>query len=491
MKNRKAICSKSFLSNSLFNFAKTACNVLFPVITFSYAAKVLGVEGVGKVNFAKSFMMYFTMIAMLGMNYYGTREAAKIRDHKNDLHKFVYEMLIINSISTVCSYLLLVFVIFFVHELHNYILLLMINSIAILLTGMGLEWLYQALEEYQYIAIRSIIFQMVAFLLMLIFVRKEEDVIAYAAICVFASYGAYLLNFFHGRKYINLRQKPKDLEVKKHLKPIFLLFAMALSIELYTVLDSTMLGFIKGDNAVGLYSAAIKINKIANTLITSIGVVLLPRLSYYIEQKEFEKLKEKSITIYHFVFMLSVPAAVGLYVLGDEIILLFSGTAFQEAAVTMKMLTPIVIVIPFSIVTNLQLFIPMKKEKLILMSTCTGAITNFVFNYLLIPFFSQNGAAVATVLAETVVSIVCLINIKKIFDISKIFYKYYQFWIAAIPILIIGHLFKAIVSNSITRVIGVALASIIVYFGLLGMMKNLCVAKFIKVLKQKNYEKHG
>ncbi len=485
MKNRKIPCSNSLFANALLSFVKTACNVLFPIITFSYASRILGVEGIGRVNFTKSFTMYFTMIAMLGMNYYGTREAAKIRERKNDLCKFVYEMLVINAISTTCAYFLLFFAMVFVHELHSYIPLLLINSISILFAGMGLEWLYQALEEYRYIAIRSVVIQIVALLLMVIFVKDKEDVAVYAVICVIASYGSYLFNFIHSRKFINLGPRPQIIEIKKHIRPILLLFSMTLSIELYTVLDSTMLGLIKDDNAVGLYSSAIKINKIVNTLITSIGVVLLPRLSYYIGLKELKKLEEVSILVYQLIFMLSTPAALGLYVLSDEIILLFSGVAFQEAVVTMKILIPIVIVIPFSVITNLQLFVPMKKEKLIIKSTCAGAITNFIFNCLLIPLFSENGAAIATVLAETVVSIICLINLKKFFDLKKIFYEYYQFWCAVIPIYIIGYLFKVVISNYIIRIIGVMFVSTIVYFGLLWIMKNTCIINFTKMLNQK------
>lgn len=185
---------------------------------------------------------------------------------------------------------------------------------------------------------------------------------------------------------------------------------MAVSIELYTVLDTTMLGFLQGDIAVGKYTAAIKVNKLANTIITSVGVVLIPRLSYYVGHGEFKIMKALIDKTYNFVFLLSVPAAIGLFSLSDNIIRLFSGSEFSSAGFTMRLMVPIVLFIPFSVVTNQQTFVPMEKENLILISTLLGAITNFIFNLLLIPRYSENGAAVATVLAEMIVAMVCYLN---------------------------------------------------------------------------------
>lgn len=479
--------NKSIAYNFVFNFLKTLSNVLFPVITFSYSARLLGVDGVGKVNFAKSFILYFSMIAMLGMNYYGTREAAKLRDHKQKLSKYVHEMLMINFISTEVAYLILLILLLVIPKLQNYMLLLLINSTSIVLTGMGMEWLYQAMEEYRYIATRSMIFQVISICMMILLVRSKSDLYSYAWIMVFAGSGSYILNFINSRKYIEFRWYG-NYEIKKHLVPILWLFAMTVSIEFYTVLDSTMLGLLKGDIEVGLYTAAVRINKIVNTLITSFGVVLIPRLSYYIGKGKTNSLEVLIEKAYHFVFLFSVPACIGLYMLSDDIILLFSGRDFWRAACTMRLLTPIVLVIPFSVVTNLQIFVPMGKEKLILRSTCAGAITNFICNMLLIPKFSENGAAVATVLAETVVTIVCYVNVRKYLKFASIFKKYYQYWLSALPILLIGHGTAKYMNHGVLRICIVTIISACCYFSILFFLKNQYVLEvkntiMIKILK--------
>lgn len=163
------MADKTLIKNYIFNFAKTLSGLLFPLITFTYSARILGVDGIGQVNFAKSIISYFVLIAGLGMNYYGTREAAKRRDNRTQLSRFVREMLLINGLTTALAYGLLVVAVLTVPKLQGYGTLLAICSLAIVMQGLGMEWLYQGMEEYRYIAIRSMAFQGVALILMFLF----------------------------------------------------------------------------------------------------------------------------------------------------------------------------------------------------------------------------------------------------------------------------------------------------------------------------------
>lgn len=481
---------KSLTQNYIFNLIKTLNSILFPIITFSYSAHVLGVGGVGKVNFVKSVITYFTMIATLGMNYYGTREAAKLRSDQAKLCKFCIEMLVINSIATLLAYCLLIVTMFSIPMLHEYTVLLLISSTAIILQGLGMEWLYQAMEEYRYIAVRSVLFQIVALIALVLFVRNENDIVPYTVITLIASSGSYILNFVNARKYIRLRYYG-CLEIRKHMKPLLWLFAMAVSIELYTVLDTTMLGVLKGDATVGLYTAAIKVERMANTVITSIGVVLIPRLSFYIGQMEQEKVQVLVNKAYNYVFMLSFPAAIGLFLLSDEIIKLFSGSAFVSASLTMRILVPIVIVIPFSVVTNQQTFIPMGKEKLILISTFVGAGTNFILNLILIPLFAENGAAIATVIAEAAVAMVCFLNVRKYFDIKVICRFVWQYWVAGISILIVVVLIRQMELGYVIHVLLTISIAFVLYFLILLLMKNPYVNDLARVIEEKIQKRRG
>lgn len=476
--------SKSLLSNYIFNLLKTFSSLAFPIITFTYSARILGVEGVGQVNFARSVVMYFTFFALLGMNYYGTREAAKLRGDRAALSKFVQEMLIFNGISTALAYVFLFISMVFIAKLRPYQTLLLVNSAAILLQGLGMEWLYQGLEEYRYIALRSVAFQFVALGLMFLLVRKPEDVVPYTAVTLLATSGPFVLNFINARKFVDFRLFD-HYEIKAHLKPLCWLFALVVSMELYTVMDSTLLGFLKGDAAVGRYTAAVKVNKMVITMITAIGVVLIPRLAFYIGEKRRDKVDELVEKAYNYTFLLSVPAAVGLFVLSDEIILLVSGAAFSSAALTLRLLTPIVLVIPFSVATNQQTLIPMGYEKLMLKATSLGAVTDLVCNIGLIPPYGENGAAIATVLAETVVAVVSFYNAGKFFTMRQFFRNYHQYWMAAMPIFICAYLGRLLPLSYIARMTLVIVASVSCYFCVLQLLHNAYYLEAVNILRQK------
>lgn len=473
---------KSIRVNFIYNFIKTLMSLLFPVITFTYASRILEVNGYGKVSFAQSFIQYFIMIAVMGINNYGIREAARRRDNKDELSKFVQEMLIINFVTTIVSYFILLMVMTFGKSLQDYKLLILINSLAIALTSMGIEWLYSALEEYKYITLRSIAFQLIALILMFVFVKDPSDYLVYAGIHVLATSGSYVMNLLHCRKFIYFCRF-KDYQLKIHIKPIFLLFAMTVSINLYTALDSTMCGLLAGDRAVGLYAAGVKVNKMVNTLIASLGVVLMPRLSYYIASESKEQFHKLAHKAYDFVFLLSIPAAVGLFSLSNEIITIFCGEKFVDAAITMKILTPIVLIIPISVLTNNQIFIPMYKEKLILISTCSGAVVNFACNMVLIPRLAENGAAIGTIIAETTVTLICIYNVSKFFSIKKLFARYWQYWVAALPIILIKRGISTLFDYNLVVVLITVLSSGIVYFTILLVLRNSFVLSLIDRVK--------
>ena len=464
--------SSSLTTNFFLNTLKTLGNIIFPFIAFAYTSRILGTDGIGKIHFAKAFVSYFMMIASLGVNQYGMREVAKIRNDKEEIAQFSCEILTLSIITTIISYALLYMVLLFSDQLKPYSVLIWINSISIVLSCFGIEWLYQGLEQYKYISIRSLIFQIIAFLLMITFVKSKSDIYIFAFINVLSSSGSLIINFFCAKKYL-WRTNKKHLDIKKHIPPMLWLFTMALSIEIYTVLDTTMLGLLAGDNAVGLYSASIKINRVINGVVTSLGVVLMPRIAYYFKTNAKEEMLGLIEKGYNYIFMLSVPACVGMFVVSREVILLVSGHEFLNASVTMRIMSIVLSMIPVSIMTNNQLFIPIGKEKLILLSTGLGAAVNFISNALLIPRYAENGAAIGTVIAEAVVVFVCLINLSRFFSIKKIFSSYYQYWVSAIPILVIGFVANRInMTNDMIRLAIIFIFSCISYASCLFIFKN-------------------
>lgn len=474
---------KSITKNYFFNLIKGVSDVLFPMLIFTYTSRILGADGLGRINFSKAVISWFSMIAMLGVNRYGTREAAKIRDDKEKLSKFVQEILIINFTTTVFSYIMLLLVMNTVGVLHNYSVLIWINSISIGLMGMSMEWLYQALEEYGYIVKRTVLFRIIGFLSIFIFVKNRNDVIPYAIILVISSTGSYVLNFINARKYIDIKFfcRLKQCNLKQHMAPMLWLFAMAASSEINSILDSTMLGFMVGDTSVGLYNAAIKANNFAVAFITPLAAVLVPRLSYYIGKGEHKKYYELICNAYNYTLLISIPAAMGLYVLNNDIIRLFCGNEYQSAGFTMRIMACIVIAMPLSYLTNNQIFIPLEREKLIFASTGIGTIVNLICNSILIPRYAENGAAIGTAIAESTVAFICLICSIRVLDVKKAFKNCYQYCLAALPILIIAWLIKLMKFNYLLEMLLIIVLSVVFYIISLIGMHNKYLIKAMEI----------
>lgn len=383
-------------------------NIVFPLISFPYASHILMPAGIGKVNFANSVIEYFVLLAALGINGYATREAAKIRDDKKKLSAFARNILAITLFSTIVSYLALIISLFFVPKFIEYRILIIICSTKILFSNVGMEWLYRAEEEFGYITLRQTLFQIVSLILLFTFVREKDDYLFYAGIGVFANVGANLFNLIHSRKFINLFEKAR-FSVRKHLKPVIVFFGITCAGKINSALDAVMLGFILNDTAVGLYSAALKINLMVTELIRSAVSSFTSRSSYYIAQGQEDKYKDIINQVCNVTFFFSIPASAGLFFLCEPIIVLFSGEKYLPAVPSMKILALSVVGnCAYSFINNL-IVIPQRMERYTLIAQISAACTNIFLNFILISRLEVFGAALATLAVDCILPLVVLI----------------------------------------------------------------------------------
>ena len=387
----------SIQKNFIINGIKIFFNLLFPIITFPYISRILGPIGIGKITFSTSIINYFLLFTNLGIPLYGIREIARVREDKIKLSKSFSEILFLNLITTIIGmFIFLIFLKF--NLLGNDIKLFQIMSLNIVFTFIGVEWYFQGIEDYTYITKRSILFKAISIILMFIFVKKEKDIIIYAGILVLALVGSNILNFLKARKEVIISFK--KLNIIKHLKSIFTIFSMNIAISIYTNLDSVMLGYRSSEYALGIYSASTKIIHLVLGIVTSLGAVLLPRISNYIANNQDNELKKILENTFTFLLAISIPCVIGISLTSNEIIEIFSGNQFIEAVKTMKILSLIIVFIAFSNFLGIQILYPQGEEKKVLYSVITGAIINFSLNWILIPKYAQDGAAIATVIAE-------------------------------------------------------------------------------------------
>ena len=410
--------------NFVMNAFLTMSSILFPLITFPYISRVLLPVGTGKVNFAVSIITYFTLFAQLGIPTYGIRICAQVRDDRQELSQTVQELMAISLGMSVLACLLLGLGVAFVPRLRaDSRVFLAAGFAAILCNAVGAEWMYKGLEQYTYITIRSLVFKVIALAAMFLMVRRQEDYGIYVGITIFASYGSYLLNFLNLRKYVSLRPTRK-LNLRRHGKAVLAFFAMSCATTIYTNLDTVMLEWMKGDVEVGYYAAAVKVKNVLVSIITSLGTVLLPRASYYVEhgqKEEFHRIAKKAL---HFVILIAPAMMLYFMIFAKESIDLLSGPAFEGSVLPMQVIMPTIFLIGLTNIMGIQMLIPLGREKIVLYSEIAGAVVDLIVNALLIPKYASTGAAIGTLIAEAVVLAVQYAALRKTLKASDYRVRY-------------------------------------------------------------------
>jgi len=391
---------KNFLHNILYILS----NILFPIISFSYTSRILGPEGLGKVQFVITFAQYFVLVAALGIPIYGIREVAKARGDKNRLSKLFSELLAINIISSAVLLVIYFVVVFSVGWFHRDITFYILGGV-IVLTGFSIiDWFFVGMEQFHFLSIRSIIIKGAAVVALFLFIKTPKDLLIYFLITIFSIIGNNLWNLTNLKGLVKIQFK--QLALRKHIPVLFTLFSTTVVVSIYTMVDTLFLGFMTDDRAVGFYTAAVKITKIAIPLVASLGTVLIPRITQSIVAKDDDLLQKLSNQSFSFICLFAIPISFGLFFYAPEILIVFSGSKYLEAIPTMQIAAPLVLLIGLGSIFGPQLLIPGGNEKKYFLATIFGMVTSVVLNLCLIRIFRDKGAAIATVMAEVIVTCV-------------------------------------------------------------------------------------
>lgn len=415
--------SKSLKKNFVLYLVRIMSGVLFSIMVFPYVSRVLGPESVGKVQYAESIVAYFILFVNLGIPAYGAREISIKRNDKFLKSKLTLEMLIILFVNTIITIVIYFILRDKIEFLRSETELFFIFLIYIILNFLDLEWFYRGIEDQQYITTRAVIFKILSIFPILYFLKASSDYKIYAFILVITLSGANIFNLYRLFKYVEFKDVYKKIELKKHLKPLLLLFSSGLAASIFHGLDTIMIGSLVGIQAVGFYGVASKLGAVPLTFITAISRTVSPRLSYYLGNNDKKSYYELANNSLDYILLFCIPATVGLYFLAPQIILTLSGEAYTEAIITLKIFSFIVIVLGLALFTGGMIYIPHKLEKKYMISLFGGAILNLIFNYIFIPIYKQNGAAVGTILAEGSAVVIRIILAREIFKEINLFDK--------------------------------------------------------------------
>ena len=474
---------QSIKNNFLLNLSTTITGLLFPLITFPYASRILMADGIGQVQFFQSIIDYVSLCTALGIPLYAVREIARIRDNKELRSRTTIEILLLHAILTLVGYIVVFILAKTVAKIEIDASLFFLLSTTLFFNTIGVAWFYQAIEDFKYITLRSLFVRILSLVALFIFVKTKQDLFYYAGILVIGTVGNNIFNFFRLRKYIKLSKGEfKRLNLLRHLIPALKIFILNLVISIYVNLDSVMLGFLKNEESVGYYAAATRLTKAILGIVSSLGAVLLPRFSNMItngQKEEFQLLANKAAS---FTIALSLPMSVGLIFMAAPIIHIFCGNGFEPSILTLKLVAPIVLFIGLSGIIGMQILYPQGREKYVIISTMVGACINLLINYLLIPQYGQYGAALGTVIAEFMVTVIMILLGRKYLPINILSKQNLHYLIGSIVIsILLAFLFVFPLHEVNYLLIGILL-SVIVYYAYLLMIKDTLALQLKKLV---------
>lgn len=476
---------KSIRKNAVYNVIKTGVSIIFPLITFPYAMKTLSNDSYGVYTFSQSIISYITLLAGLGISNYARREGARVRENASDLNEFANEVFTINIISTLLSFVVLVFLTLFWRKLDTYRAVIYILSLSVLFTTLGTDWINIIFEDYGYITKRTIASHIFSLIIMFIIVKKPSDVIPYAFVSVSGTVVANTLNFFYIRKRIGMNLKLVfNKRLVRHLRPVLVLFMTSIVSVIYINSDVTILGVFKPDKDVSVYGAASKIYSIIKQMINSIAAVTIPRISLYVKKEKTDEIKKIISQTLEMVMMLIIPIAAGLAFLSKPIMTVISDEKYKDAVLPLIILS---VSLVFSALGNIfvnTILITHRKENQAFVILALSAVTNIVLNFIFIPEYSYIATASTTLISEFIVMVLSIILSRKVLKLS-IKRQTVLSVIGGLIVAAICLLFRFI-TNNLVYILCSFFSSILLYLVFLCIYKNNIVYQdfILKILKR-------
>ena len=476
--------NKSITKNYIYNLVYQILIIIMPIITTPYLARTLGAEGTGIYSYTISIVTYFILFGSLGLALYGQREIAYVQDDVKKRSKIFFELVILRFFTMSISMILFYFTFGRNGEYALYYKILLLEMFA---NCIDISWFFQGIENFKKTATRNIVVKILSVISIFIFIKNENDVAKYLLIYVLTTLLGNASLWIEIKKYIT-KVNFKELKIFTQLKPTIQLFIPQIAIQVYTVLDKTMIGGMTEDMAeVGYYEQTQKIVKILLTVITSVGTVMMPRIAKCFAEGEIKQIKNYMNKSFQFVYMLAFPLVFGIIAVSDNFVPLFFGQGYEKVKILMKIMSFIILFIGLSNIIGSQYLLSTKNQKQYTTSVVCGAIVNVIFNFILIRFYKSIGAVIATVIAECVVTSVQFFFIRKEFNILKIIKLSKNYSISALIMFVVTIIIDIIVKSNMLGIILQVVFGGIIYFVILLIEKDNLIlelkTKFLSKIK--------
>ncbi|OUP22369.1 polysaccharide biosynthesis protein [Lachnoclostridium sp. An196] len=472
---------KSIKKNYIYNLSYQVLILFTPLITTPYISRVLGADGIGEVSFTESVASYFVLFATLGITTYGQREISYVQENRKKRSVVFWNTKVLEFITSTIAIIL--YVIFSFHQKNvNLSLIFTLNILAVFV---DVTWLFQGLEEFGKIVLRNIIVKILNIAYLFLVIRSSNDVNLYAFGLCFFTFVSNVSLWVYLPKYVD-RISVKQLNPFKEIPVVISLFIPTIAISIYTVLDKTMIGIITKDTYEnGYYEQALKISRMVLTTVTALGTVMIPRIGYHFERKDINEVERLMYRGYRFVWCIGTPLCLGLVMISSNFVPWFFGTGYERVSDLLKVLSFLILAIGINNVTGMQYLIPTKRQNLFTLTVAIGAVVNFILNCVLIRIFQSIGAAVASVVAETVIAIVQLVFVRHELKPMMVLKEGIHYYCAGAAMAILLYIIERFLTSSFLNTVIMIVVGAFIYFGILIIMKDEFLISNLKAVLSK------
>lgn len=480
------MANKSITKNYIYNMVYQILILILPLVTTPYLSRVLGAEGIGIYGYTYSIVTYFVLFGSLGVALYGQREIAYVGEDKEKRNKIFIEVNIFRFITITIATIIYYFMFMKNNDFSIYYRILLFELWA---TAFDISWFFQGMEEFKKTVIRNVLVRICSVALVFLFVKTREDLAKFVLIYSLSDFIGNLSLWLYLPKYIN-GVKVKNIEIWKHIIPILMLFIPQIANQIYKILDTTMIGKIIIDKAeTGYYEQSQKVIRLLLTIVTSLGVVMVPRMASTFASGDKEKVNEYMKMSFKFVFFLAFPLMFGIVSIAPSFVPVFFGQGYNKVVTLINIMCPILVLMGVANVVGTQYLLPTKRQKEYTISVTIGVIINFFMNYFLIKAYASIGASIATVLSQLVVDTFQLYYIRKDINVKEMLVLANKYIISSIIMylccFVTGNFAERLNVGDIWEIIAQVSVGVIIYFTMLILLKDDYVYKFINTVKNK------
>lgn len=462
---------QSLKKNFIYNAILTMSGYIFPLMVYPYVSRVLGVANIGACNFVDSIVEYFTILSMMGMNTIGIREIAKCKNDQQKLDNVFSQLFSLNTLTTITAIIILIIATNIVPKFAPYKDLLYIGVGKLFFNYMLINWFFQGLENFKYIAARTIFVKILFVISVFLFVKTETDVKLYYFLVALTWTGNGIINFIYAKKYVSFNF---TLKINKAIiGSFFILGVYWFMNSMYTTLNVAFLGFATNDIEVGYYTTANKLLTVIMTMFTALTSVMVPRVSVALKSNENSEAKALIRKAINALMLFAIPLIFFVFPFSQELIYLMSGKGYEGATTPLQIMTPLFFLVGYDQIIVLQTLLPMGKDKDILRNSILAASVGIISNIFLTLNFGKNGSAIVLILAELSVLLSSQFCVTKYLGLKIPFKLIIKHIIGFSPIIIICYVIKYFINSYVISLI-VSASIICCYIFLAGrfILKN-------------------